>query len=54
MVVMSSHNGEMHLLVNDKENYPIYYSKGSSGFLSVWIKINYIKNGILFILYVCT
>lgn len=22
MVVMSSHIGEMHLLVNDKENYP--------------------------------
>lgn len=35
VVVMSSHNGEMDSLGNYKENYPIYYSEGSSGFLSV-------------------
>lgn len=35
VVVMSSRNGEMDSLGNYKENYPIYYSEGSSGFLSV-------------------
>lgn len=40
-VVMSSHVGEMHLLVNDKEDY---HSEGSSGFISVWIKIAISKN----------
>lgn len=35
VVVMSSHNGEMGSLGNYKENYPICYSEGSCGFLSV-------------------